>query len=101
MYPRIGNKEIFFKTLQDLPILPIFTVLLSKALARGFADVSMERNSIDSFGASSTDYHPCIMIWELFSKFVLLFIAGHFLSQKTMNILMKSFRHRLQRLRTY
>ena len=47
MFPRIANKEIKIdKILQDLPL---FTVLLSRALARGFPDVSMERKSIDSF----------------------------------------------------
>ena len=47
MFPRMANKEIKIdKILQDLPL---FTVLLSRALARGFPDVSMERKSIDSF----------------------------------------------------
>ena len=47
MFPRIANKEIKLdKILQDLPL---FTVLLSRALARGFPNVSMERNFIDSF----------------------------------------------------
>ena len=45
MFPRIANKEIEIdKILQDLPLL---TLLLSRALARGFPDVSMERKSID------------------------------------------------------
>ena len=43
----IANKEIKIdKILQDLPL---FTVLLLRALARGFPDVSMERKYIDSF----------------------------------------------------
>ena len=47
MFPRIVNKEMKIdKILQDLPL---FTVLLSRALARGFPDVSMERKSIYSF----------------------------------------------------
>ena len=58
MFPRIANKEIKIdKILQDLPL---FTVLLSRALARGFLDVSMELNPFTLFRASSTDYHPCV-----------------------------------------
>ena len=47
MFPRISNKEI--KTDKILQDLPLFTVLLSRALTRGFPDVSMERKSNDSF----------------------------------------------------
>ena len=47
MFPKIDNKEIKNdKILQDLPL---FTVLLLRALTRGFPDVSMEQKSIDSF----------------------------------------------------
>ena len=46
MFPRIANKEIKNDKIQ---YLPLFTVLLSRALAHGFPDVSMERKSIDSF----------------------------------------------------
>ena len=54
MFPVVANKEIKVdKILQDLPL---FTVLLSRALARGFSDVY----PLTLFGASSTDYHPCI-----------------------------------------
>ena len=59
MFPRIANKEIKIdKVLQDLHV-HLFTVLLSRALACRFSNVSMERKSIDIFGACSTDYHPC------------------------------------------
>ena len=55
MFPRIVNKEIKIdKILQDLPL---FAVLLSRALARGFPDVSMEQKSIDSFMISTRVYH--------------------------------------------
>ena len=58
MFPRIVNKEIKIdKILQDLPL---FAVLLSRALARGFPDVSMEQKSIDSFMISTSVYHLSI-----------------------------------------
>ena len=44
MFPRIANMEM--KIDKILQYLPNFTVLLQKVLARGFRDVSMERNSI-------------------------------------------------------
>ena len=45
MFPRIAYKEIKIdKILQDLPF---FTVLPSRALARGFPNMSMERNPLN------------------------------------------------------
>ena len=56
MFPRIANKEI--KIVEILQDLPLFTVLLSRALARGSWMCQWKENPLTLFGACSTNYHP-------------------------------------------
>ena len=60
------------KMLQDLPL---FTVSMSRALAREFPMCRGNEIPLTLFGASSTDYHPCIVFAEIRKNNTLLIYA--------------------------